>query len=99
MGAMVFEAHITISAPFTAASGDSTGGTVTPSRLISFAKASRFALVGLKQRIILILRTVQAAISCAPACQPEPRMPTVLASCRARYLIARPFAARSEERR
>src|SRR5262249_48688637 len=38
-------------------------------------------------------RTVQAAMSCAPACQPEPRRPMRFAFARARCLIAMPLAA------
>ena len=77
-----------------AASGWSTAVTSMPSSaVISVAKASRRFFVGLKQRTDAILRTALAAISCAPACQPQPRMPTVVALLRARYLIPRPFAA------
>ena len=62
-----------------ASSGCATGTTSTlSSALISLAKAVRFSAFGLKQRIDAISRVAQAAISCAPACQPEPRMPTVL---------------------
>ena len=61
--------------------------------LISPANASRFARLGLKHRIPSISRTAQTAMSWLPACQPDPRMPTTLASLRARYLAPSPLAA------
>ncbi len=76
---MELVAHITMSAPLIASSGWPTGTTSTPSDArIAAAKASRLRGLGLKQRIVSMSRTAQAAISCAPACQPEPRMPTRL---------------------
>ena len=87
-------AHITMSAPAIASSGCATGMTSTPSTsLICRAKASRLSALGLKQRMVSMSRTAQTAMSCAPACQPEPRMATVLASLRARYLTPSPLAA------
>src|SRR5271170_7882260 len=87
-------AHMTMSAPLIASSGVVTGVTAMPSvALISCAKVSRFCALGLKQRMVSIGRTAQAAISWAPACQPEPRMPIDFAFCRARYLTPSPLAA------
>ena len=94
MLSMELDAHITTSAPLTANSGVSTGVTSTPSvALISVEKAVRFSALGLKQRMVSMSRTVQMAVSWVPACQPDPRIPTHLASSRARYLAASPLVA------
>src|SRR5262249_57465037 len=79
----------TMSAAWIASSGRPTGRTSTPSiALMAPAKGSRLCGLGLKQRIVSMSRTAQAAISCAPACQPDPRMPTLFAFLRARVLDA-----------
>ena len=83
--------HIAMSAPFDRVFRLVDGLTSTPSvSVISAANASRFSRVGLKQRICLMSRTAQAAISCEPACQPEPRMPTVLGVLAREILDAEP---------
>ena len=55
--------------------------------------AARLFGLGLKQRTLVTSRTAQAAMTCAPACQPEPRSPMQFAFVRARCLIAMPLAA------
>src|SRR4051812_4122542 len=80
MASRLLLAHMAIWAPARASSGWLTGTTsMLSNSLICVAKVSRLALVGLKQRIDLISRTAQAAMSWVPACQPQPRMPTVAA--------------------
>src|SRR3984893_4032024 len=91
---MELVAHITMSAAPIASSGEPTGSTsIFKATLMSPATATQRSRLGAKHRMVSILRPAHAAISCVAACQPEPRMPTVLSSLRARYLMPRPLVA------
>jgi hypothetical protein len=70
-GSIVLEAHIAMSAPAIAASGFSTGNFHAKRRTHLAEKASRLALVGLKQRMDLILRAAVTAMSCVPSAPPR----------------------------
>ena len=94
MGSIVLLAHIAMSAPLIASSGRSTGVILTPSfALISLQKASRLLARRTEAADGFDVAHARTAISCAPACQPEPRMPTWRAFLRARCLTPSPFAA------
>src|SRR5438046_1706655 len=73
------------SAPRAASSGSPTGRTSAVTFCaIALANASRLAFVGLYTLTFLMFRTAHMAGRWLPACQPEPKIASVLASSRVR---------------